>query len=89
MDYFQIKLSVSRVENKDCTVDGFCSEVSFEGFVDCHTVDVSVVNEPDYLVREKLSVILGVEVRFGRFRRIKLKTFSNSFSQNIHSRISL
>ena len=80
MDNFQIKLTVSGVENKDCTVYGFCGQVTFEGFVDCHTIDVSVVDEPDYLVGEQFSVVLGVEVRFGRFRGIKLQSFSDSFS---------
>lgn len=57
--------------------------------MDRHSVHVRVIHEPDYLVREKLSIVLRIQVRFGRFRGIELQAFSDSFPQNIQCRVSL
>jgi hypothetical protein len=62
------KLARFRVENKDRTIDRLCCEVAFEGFVDRHSVDIGVIDKPNDLVREKFTVVLRVEVRFGWLR---------------------
>ena len=41
------ELPSSWIEDKDGTVDGLRREISLEGFVNCDTVDVRVVDEPE------------------------------------------
>jgi hypothetical protein len=60
VDYFQVQLSVSRVENENRAVNWLCCQVPFESLVNCHTVNVCVVHEPDYLVGEQFGVVLRI-----------------------------
>jgi hypothetical protein len=60
MYHFQEQLPCSRVEDKYRAVDWFGREVALECFVDGHTVDIGVVDEPDDLVVEEVGVVLAV-----------------------------
>ena len=67
MDDFQIKLSVSRVEDKYCPIDRFRGKIPFESLVNGYSIDIRVVHKPDNLVGKELCVILRIEIRLGRF----------------------
>ena len=47
---FQEELACFRIENEDGSVDGLGGEISFMSLVNCHSVDICVVNKPDDLV---------------------------------------
>lgn len=83
MNNFEEQLSSSWVEDEDRPVDGLGGEVTFECLVDCNSVHVGVINEPDDLLREQFCVILCVEVGLSGFRGIQLQTLSNSFSEDV------
>jgi len=57
--------------------------------VDRNTIDIRIIDKPDNLVREEFSIILRGKVGFGGFRRVQLKTLSNTLSQYIQSGICL
>jgi len=83
VDDFQKQLTCSWVENEDGAVDGLGGEVSFVSLVDCDTVDVCVVDKPNDLVREELTVVLRIQIWLCGLRRVQLQTFPDSFSQDI------
>lgn len=56
--------------------------------MNCDSVHISVINKPNYLVREKFTIVLRAEVRLSRFRGIQLKSFTDTFSQDIQGWIS-
>lgn len=58
MDDLQEELSRLRIEDENCSVDWFRGQVAFERLVDCDSVDVGVINEPNDLIREYLSIVL-------------------------------
>ena len=58
MDDFKEQLSCSRIENKDGSVDGFGCKISLVSLVDGYSVNIRIINKPNGLVREKLSVVL-------------------------------
>lgn len=59
VDDLEEELAGPGVEDEDGSVDGFGSQVTFEGLVDGDAVHVGVVYKPDYLVAEQFSVVLG------------------------------
>ena len=65
MDDLQEELSSARIENEDCAVHRLGRQVTLEGLVDRHAVNVGVINEPDDLGAEELAIVLGVEVWLG------------------------
>jgi len=87
MDDLEVQLATSWVEDEDGTIDGLSCQVTFIGLVDCDSVDVGIINEPDDLVTEELLIVLRVEIGLSRFRGIELETLSNSLSQDIKGRI--
>jgi len=89
MDDLQVELSVTGVEDENGSVDGFGGQVAFEGLVDGHSVDIGVVHEPNDLVGEEFRVVLGVQVRFRRFRGIQLQSLSDTFSEDIEGGVGL
>ena len=52
------KLTSTRIEDENGSVDGFGSQVAFKGLVDRDMVDVFIVDEPNDLIGEQCSVIL-------------------------------
>jgi hypothetical protein len=58
VDNLQEQLTGARVEDKDGTVDRLSRQVAFEGLVNSDSIDIRVVDEQLYLVREELRVIL-------------------------------
>ena len=50
MDDLQKELSGFGIKDEDCAVDRFSRQVTFKSFVDSNSVNVGVVNEPNYLV---------------------------------------
>ena len=48
----QEKLTSSRVENEDSTIDRFRGQIALESFMNGHTVNVGVVNKPNDLIGE-------------------------------------
>lgn len=42
-----------------------------------------------HLIREEFRVVLRVEVRFGRFGRVELKTLADTLSEDVERRIGL
>jgi hypothetical protein len=51
--------------------------------VNCHPIHISIVHKPYHLIGEQISVILGVEVRFGGFGRVELKAFTDTLTKNV------
>jgi hypothetical protein len=49
---FQEKLARPRIENENSTVDGLGGQVALKGLVNCDSVHVGIVNEPNNLIRE-------------------------------------
>ena len=60
VDDLQVKLTIFRVEDEDRTIYRLCGEISLIGLVNCDSIDVCVVDEPDNLIAEKLNVVRGV-----------------------------
>ena len=54
-----------------------------------NSVDVGVVDEPDDLIGEKLSVVLRVEVGFGGLGRVQLQALSDALSEDIKRGVGL
>ena len=81
------KLTSTRIEDENGSVDGFGSQVAFKGLVDRDMVDVFIVDEPNDLIGEQCSVILRRQVWFRWL--ILLKTLAGAFKQDVKSRISL
>lgn len=54
----QEQLSSPWIEYKDGTIDGFCCKISLKCLMDSNTIDICVINKPNYLIAEDLSIIL-------------------------------
>mmetsp|Transcript_39335 Transcript_39335/g.83813 ORF Transcript_39335/g.83813 Transcript_39335/m.83813 type:complete len:1257 (-) Transcript_39335:3240-7010(-) len=89
VDNLQEELSGSRVEDEDSTVYWFRGQITFESLVDRDSVHVGVINEPDDLGAEELSVVLGIQVRLCGLRAVELQTLSDSLSQHVQGGIGL
>lgn len=83
VDDFKEELSCSRVEDKDGAVDGLGSKISLVGLVDRHSVDICVIDKPNGLVGEKLTVVLRIEIRLGGFGGVQLEALPDSLPQHI------
>jgi hypothetical protein len=59
------------------------------GLVNCYSIHVGIVYEPNDLVAEKLRIVLGIQVRLHRLRTVQLETFTDSFSQHVNSWVCL
>jgi hypothetical protein len=58
VDDLEEQLASPWVEDEYGSVDGLRGEVSFECLMDGDSVDIGVINKPDDLVREQLSIVL-------------------------------
>lgn len=56
--YLQEKLPCSWIKYKDCTIYGFSGEISLKCFMNSNSIDICVVNEPDDLITEDLTIVL-------------------------------
>jgi hypothetical protein len=57
--------------------------------MNCNAVNISIINEPNNLIGEQLSVILGVQVGLSWLRTIQLKALPNPLPQNVQCRVRL
>lgn len=57
--------------------------------MDGDTVDVGVVHEPDDLIGEELSIILGGEVGLSGFGGVQLQALADAFPQDVQRRVGL
>ena len=57
--------------------------------VNSDSVHVGVVHEPDNLIGEQLSVVLGGEIRLSGFTGVQLEGFTNPLPQHIEGGVSL
>ena len=57
MDDLEEERAIPRIEDEYSSIDGFGSQITFEGLVYCYSVDISVIYEPDGLITEQFSVI--------------------------------
>ena len=73
MDDLEEELAGTWVEDEDGSVDGLGGQVALECLVDGDPVDVGVVHEPDDLVAEQFSVVLGGQVRFRGLTEVGIK----------------
>ena len=80
MNNFEEQLSRFGIENEDGTVDRLRSQVPFKCLVDCNSVNVGVVNEPDDLVRKDLRVVLRVEIWLCWLAGVELEAFADPFA---------
>ena len=87
MNNLEEELAGTRIEDENGSVDGFRRQVALERLVDRHAVDVRVVDEPNDLIGEEFAVVLRRQVRLRRLRRVELKAFADTFSQDVESRI--
>ena len=83
MNDLQEQLSSSRIENENRTINRFGRQVTLERLVDGDSVHVGVIDEPDNLITEELSVVLRTEVRLGGLGTVQLQTFSDTLSQDM------
>lgn len=60
VDNFEEKLPGSWVEDEDGSVYGLGCQVTFKSFMDCDSVDIGVIDKPDCLVHEEISVVRSV-----------------------------
>jgi len=77
------------VENEDRTIDRLSCQVALESFVDRHSVDIGVVHKPNYLVWKQLTVVLRIEIGFGRFTGVKLEALADALSENVKRGVGL
>ena len=77
------------VENEDRTIDRLSCQVALESFVDRHSVDIGVVHKPNYLVWKQLTVVLRIEIGFGRLTGVKLEALADALSENVKCGIGL
>mmetsp|Transcript_10676 Transcript_10676/g.30496 ORF Transcript_10676/g.30496 Transcript_10676/m.30496 type:complete len:593 (+) Transcript_10676:6123-7901(+) len=89
VDDLQEQLTRAWVENEDGSVDRLRGQVTLERLVDGDTVDVGVVNKPNDLIAEQLSVVLGTQVRLRRFTGVQLEPLADSLAQHVKGRIGL
>ena len=80
MNDLEEKLSCSRVEDEDGTVDRLGGQVTLERLVNGDTINVGVVDEQLDLVAEQLRVILRVEEFLVALGSVQLKTLANTFA---------
>ena len=89
MDDLQEQLSRARIEDEDSSIDGLCSQITLERFVNRDAVDVSIIDEKLDLITEELAVILRVQEFLIAFRGVKLKTFADTLPKHVQRRVSL
>ena len=77
------------MENEDRAVDRFRRQVAFVGLENGQTRDVRIVDEPNDWTGKQFTVVLRGSIRFGRFRRIQLSTFSDTFAQDAQGWVDL
>lgn len=66
MDDLEEQLARLGVEDKDGSIDRLRGQVTLKCLVNCHSVYIRVIDKPDDLIGEKLSIVLRIEVGFGR-----------------------
>lgn len=89
MNDLKEEFTSTRIENEDSTINRLSCQVTFLGLVDGDTIDIGIIDEPNGLVGEKFREVRTGEIWFSGFRRIKLETFTNSFTKYINGRITL
>src|SRR2546423_12806943 len=89
MNNFEEQLTGSWIEDKDGTIDWLRGQIPFKGLVNRYTVYIGIVNKPDGIFREEVTIILRVEERFGGLGGVQLQTLANTLPQNIQRRIRL
>ena len=52
-----------------------------------HSIDIGIIHKPHHLVGEEVGIVLGVEVRFGGLGGVELKTFADTFAQDVDGRV--
>lgn len=57
--------------------------------VNRYTIDVGVVDEPDDLVAEQLSVVLGGQVGLGGLAAVQLQSLPDTLAQHVQGRVGL
>ena len=63
MDDLQEELTGPGVEDEDGPIDGLGGQVTLKGFVNGHPIHIGVINKPDDLVAEELTVVLHMQCR--------------------------
>mmetsp|Transcript_98960 Transcript_98960/g.262867 ORF Transcript_98960/g.262867 Transcript_98960/m.262867 type:complete len:658 (-) Transcript_98960:4864-6837(-) len=89
VDDLQEELPRAWVEDENRAVHRLCGQVALEGLVDRHPVHVGVINEPDDLRTEELTVVLGVQVGLGRLAAVELEALADPFPQHVQRRVGL
>ncbi len=87
MDNLEKELTSPRRKDEDSSIDRLSGKITLVCFMNSDTIDISVIDEPDQLVREQLSIIRCIQIRLGRLARVELKAFPDSLSQNVKSRV--
>ena len=88
MDDLQEELTCARIEDENRAVDWLRRQISLECLMDCHSINVRIVDEQLDLVAEEFRIILGIEKFLIALRSVKLKTFADTFSEHIQSWVS-
>lgn len=52
MDNFQEKLTCSRIEDKDGTINRFGCQITLKGLMDGDSINVGIIDKPDDLISE-------------------------------------
>lgn len=86
---FQEQQACPWVEDENSSIDRFGGEVTLECLMDGNSIYIGVIDKPDGLIHEQISIVLGVEIGLSRLRRVQLQAFPDSLPEHIYSRISL
>lgn len=52
MDNFKEKLTCSRIEDKDGTINRFGCQITLKGLMDGDSINVGIIDKPDDLISE-------------------------------------
>ena len=89
MNDLQEQVARPGMENEDRALDRFRRQVAFVGLVNSQTRDVRIVDEPNDWIGKQFTVVWRGSIRFGRFRRIQMSTFSDTIAQDVQGSLDL
>lgn len=83
MNNFQKQLSRPGIEYENRSINRFRRKIAFKCLVNCHPIDIGIIDEPDDLISEEVGVILRVQVGLGGLGGVELETFTDSLTQDV------
>jgi hypothetical protein len=60
----QKQLTGTWIKDKDGSIDRFGGKISFKGLVNGDSINIGIIDKPNDLIREELSVILKLNIGY-------------------------